>query len=240
MSNVILKNVKKTYDNNKTVINNVNLEIKDKEFVVLVGASGCGKSTLLRMIAGLEDISDGEIYIGDKKVNNIPPKDRDIAFVFQSYALYPHMTVKENIAFGLKMRKIDKTTIEKKVQEAAEILDLGEYLDRKPKQLSGGQRQRLTIARAIAAKPEILILDDSFSALDYATDAALRKKIKERVKDTTVVIVSQRASSVMNADLIIALDDGEAVGIGTHDELLSSCDVYREIYESQFGGANNG
>ena len=138
MSKVILKNIRKTYDNNKTVINNVNLEIKDKEFIVLVGASGCGKSTLLRMIAGLEDISSGEIYIDDKKVNNIPPKDRDIAFVFQSYALYPHMTVRENIAFGLKMRKVDKATIEKKVQEAAAILNLDEYLDRKPKQLSGG------------------------------------------------------------------------------------------------------
>ncbi len=127
MSKVILKNIRKTYDNNKTVINNVNLEIQDKEFIVLVGASGCGKSTLLRMIAGLEDISSGEIYIDDKKVNNIPPKDRDIAFVFQSYALYPHMTVRENIAFGLKMRKVDKATIEKKVQEAAEILNLGEF-----------------------------------------------------------------------------------------------------------------
>ena len=142
MSSVTLKNVRKTYDNSKTVINDVSLEIKDKEFVVLVGASGCGKSTLLRMIAGLEDISSGDIYIGDKKVNNVPPKDRDIAFVFQSYALYPHMTVRENIAFGLKMRKVDKATIEKKVQEAAGILNLGEYLDRKPKQLSGGQRQR--------------------------------------------------------------------------------------------------
>ena len=135
MSNVILKNVKKIYDK-KTVINSIDLEIKDKEFVVLVGASGCGKSTILRMIAGLEEITDGEIYIDDKKVNDIHPKDRDIAFVFQSYALYPHMTVRENIAFGLRMRKVDKETIEKKVQEAAEILDLTEYLDRKPKQLS--------------------------------------------------------------------------------------------------------
>ena len=143
MSSVILKNVTKTYDNNKTVINNVSLEIKDKEFIVLVGASGCGKSTLLRMIAGLEDISDGKIFIGDNKVNNVAPKDRDIAFVFQSYALYPHMTVRENIAFGLKMRKVPKVEIDKKVQEAAEILNLEEYLDRKPKQLSGGQRQRV-------------------------------------------------------------------------------------------------
>ena len=155
MSSVILKNIKKTYDNNKTIIDNINLEIKDKEFVVLVGASGCGKSTLLRMIAGLENISSGEIYIDDKLVNNIQPKDRDIAFVFQSYALYPHMTVRENIAFGLKMRKIDKATIDKKVQEAAEILDLTEYLDRKPKQLSGGQRQRVALGRAIVRNPKV-------------------------------------------------------------------------------------
>ena len=148
MSNVVLKNVTKIYDKKK-VIDNIDLNIKDKEFVVLVGASGCGKSTLLRMIAGLEDITSGEIYIGDKKVNNVHPKDRDIAFVFQSYALYPHMTVRENIAFGLKMRKVDKATIEKKVQEASEILGLGEYLDRKPKQLSGGQRQRVALGRAI-------------------------------------------------------------------------------------------
>ena len=142
MSDVILKNVKKIYDS-KVVIDGIDLEIKDKEFIVLVGASGCGKSTILRMIAGLEEISDGEILIGGKKVNNIPPKDRDIAFVFQSYALYPHMTVRENIAFGLKMRKVPKDEIERKVQEAANILDLTEYLDRKPKQLSGGQRQNI-------------------------------------------------------------------------------------------------
>ena len=128
MSNVVLKNVTKIYDKN-VVINNIDLEIKDKEFVVLVGASGCGKSTILRMIAGLEEITSGEILIGDNRVNDIPPKDRDIAFVFQSYALYPHMTVRENISFGLKMRKIDKKIIEQKVQEAAEILDLTEYLD---------------------------------------------------------------------------------------------------------------
>ena len=163
MSSVILKNVTKTYDNNKTVINNVSLEIKDKEFIVLVGASGCGKSTLLRMIAGLEDISDGEIFIGDNKVNNVAPKDRDIAFVFQSYALYPHMTVRENIAFGLKMRKVPKSEIDKKVQEAAEILNLEEYLDRKPKQLSGGQRQRVALGRAIVRNPKVFLMDEPLS-----------------------------------------------------------------------------
>ena len=135
MSNVILKNIKKTYDNKKIIIDDINLEIGDKEFLVLVGASGCGKSTILRMIAGLEEISGGELYIGDKKVNNVHPKDRDIAFVFQSYALYPHMTVYENIAFGLKMRKFKKDEIDRKVREAAKILDLEELLERRPKQL---------------------------------------------------------------------------------------------------------
>ena len=165
MSSVILKGVCKKYDS-KVVIDDIDLEIKDKEFMVLVGASGCGKSTILRMIAGLEEISGGDIYIGDKKVNDIPPKDRDIAFVFQSYALYPHMTVRENIAFGLKMRKIDKATIEKKVQEAAEILDLTEYLDRKPKQLSGGQRQRVALGRAIVRNPKVFLMDEPLSNLD--------------------------------------------------------------------------
>ena len=174
MSSVILKNVTKTYDNNKTVINNVSLEIKDKEFIVLVGASGCGKSTLLRMIAGLEDISDGKIFIGDNKVNNVAPKDRDIAFVFQSYALYPHMTVRENIAFGLKMRKVPKVEIDKKVQEAAEILNLEEYLDRKPKQLSGGQRQRVALGRAIVRNPKVFLMDEPLSNLDAKLRVQMR------------------------------------------------------------------
>ena len=191
MSNVILKNVRKTYDNSKTVINNFNLEIKDKEFVVLVGSSGCGKSTLLRMIAGLEDITDGEIYIGDRKVNNVPPKDRDIAFVFQSYALYPHMTVRENISFGLKMRKVDKATIEKKVQEAAEILNLGEYLDRKPKQLSGGQRQRVALGRAIVRNPKVFLMDEPLSNLDAKLRVQMRseiKKLHEKLQTTFIYV----------------------------------------------------
>ena len=149
MANVSLQHIYKVYSGNVTAVSDFTLDIADKEFIVLVGASGCGKSTILRMIAGLEEISDGEILIGDKKVNNIHPKDIDIAFVFQSYALYPHMTVRENIAFGLQMRKVDKATIDKKVKEAAEILDLTEYLDRRPKQLSGGQRQRVALGRAI-------------------------------------------------------------------------------------------
>lgn len=165
MSKVTLKNVVKKYDT-KTIINDVSLEIADKEFLVLVGSSGCGKSTILRMIAGLEDITSGEIYIGDKCVNNVHPKDRDIAFVFQSYALYPHMTVYENIAFPLKMRNYKKDEIDKKVKEAAEILNLTEYLDRKPKQLSGGQRQRVALGRAIVRNPKVFLMDEPLSNLD--------------------------------------------------------------------------
>ena len=178
MSNVVLKNLSKIYDK-KVIIDNINLEIQDKEFIVLVGASGCGKSTILRMIAGLEDITSGEILIGGKRVNDIQPKDRDIAFVFQSYALYPHMTVRENIAFGLKMRKVDKKTIEQKVQEAAEILDLTEYLDRKPKQLSGGQRQRVALGRAIVRNPKVFLMDEPLSNLDAKLRVQMRSETKK-------------------------------------------------------------
>ena len=210
MSNVILKNVKKIYDK-KIVINNVDLEIKDKEFVVLVGASGCGKSTILRMIAGLEEITSGEILIGDKKVNDIPPKDRDIAFVFQSYALYPHMTVRENIAFGLKMRKVDKKTIEKKVQEAAEILDLTEYLDRKPKQLSGGQRQRVALGRAIVRNPKVFLMDEPLSNLDAKLRVQMRseiKKLHEKLQTTFIYVTHDQTEALTMGDRIAVIDKG--------------------------------
>ena len=148
MATVTLKNLKKIYDNKVTAVHDVNLEIKDKEFIVLVGPSGCGKSTTLRMVAGLEEISEGELYIGDRLVNDVAPKDRDIAMVFQNYALYPHMTVRENMAFALKLKKVPKDEIDRKVREAAEILDITQYLDRRPRALSGGQRQRVAIGRA--------------------------------------------------------------------------------------------
>ena len=225
MSNVILKNVRKTYDNNKTVINNVNLEIQDKEFVVLVGASGCGKSTLLRMIAGLEDITDGEIYIGDKKVNNIPPKDRDIAFVFQSYALYPHMTVRENIAFGLKMRKVDKATIDKKVQEAAEILNLTEYLDRKPKQLSGGQRQRVALGRAIVRNPKVFLMDEPLSNLDAKLRVQMRseiKKLHEKLQTTFIYVTHDQTEALTMGDRIVVLNGGDIQLVDTPDEIYNN------------------
>ena len=224
MSNVTLKNVKKIYDK-KVVINNIDLEIKDKEFVVLVGSSGCGKSTILRMIAGLEEITDGEIYIGDKKVNDIQPKDRDIAFVFQSYALYPHMTVRENIAFGLKMRKVDKLTIEQKVQEAAEILNLTEYLDRKPKQLSGGQRQRVALGRAIVRNPKVFLMDEPLSNLDAKLRVQMRseiKKLHEKLQTTFIYVTHDQTEALTMGDRIVVLDNG----------VIQQADSPEEIYNN--------
>lgn len=224
MSNVILKNVTKIYDK-KVVINNVDLEIKDKEFVVLVGASGCGKSTILRMIAGLEEITSGEILIDNKKVNDIPPKDRDIAFVFQSYALYPHMTVRENIAFGLKMRKVDKKTIEKKVQEAAEILDLTEYLDRKPKQLSGGQRQRVALGRAIVRNPKVFLMDEPLSNLDAKLRVQMRseiKKLHEKLQTTFIYVTHDQTEALTMGDRIVVLNNGVIQQVDTPEEIYNN------------------
>lgn len=224
MSKVILKGVRKIYDK-KVVIDNIDLEIKDKEFIVLVGASGCGKSTILRMIAGLEEISSGEILIGDKKVNNIPPKDRDIAFVFQSYALYPHMTVKENIAFGLKMRKVPKEEIEKKVKEAAEILDLTEYLDRKPKQLSGGQRQRVALGRAIVRNPKVFLMDEPLSNLDAKLRVQMRseiKKLHEKLQTTFIYVTHDQTEALTMGDRIVVLDKGVIQQVASPDEIYNN------------------
>lgn len=224
MAEVILKNIKKTYDKN-IVIDGVNLEIKDKEFLVLVGASGCGKSTILRMIAGLEDITDGEIFIGDKKVNKIPPKDRDIAFVFQSYALYPHMTVYENIAFGLKMRKITPELIHKKVIEAAEILNLTELLERKPKQLSGGQRQRVALGRAIVREPKAFLMDEPLSNLDAKLRVQMRseiKKLHEKLHTTFIYVTHDQTEALTMGDRIVVLDKGVIQQVGTPDEIYKN------------------
>ncbi|MCI1273357.1 MAG: sn-glycerol-3-phosphate ABC transporter ATP-binding protein UgpC [Clostridiaceae bacterium] len=224
MSNVILKNLVKAYDK-KRVIDEINLEIKDKEFIVLVGASGCGKSTVLRMIAGLEDITSGEIFIGDKCVNDVQPKDRDIAFVFQSYALYPHMTVRENIAFGLKMRKVDKATIEKKVQEAAEILDLGEYLDRKPKQLSGGQRQRVALGRAIVRNPKVFLMDEPLSNLDAKLRVQMRseiKKLHEKLQTTFIYVTHDQTEALTMGDRIVVLNQGKIQQVDTPENIYNN------------------
>ncbi len=217
MSEVRLENVIKAYDKKK-VIDGVDLTIKDKEFIVLVGSSGCGKSTILRMIAGLEEISGGNIYIGNQKVNHVHPKDRDIAFVFQSYALYPHMTVYENIAFGLKMRKVDKNIIDKKVREAAEILNLTEYLDRKPKQLSGGQRQRVALGRAIVRNPKVFLMDEPLSNLDAKLRVQMRaeiKKLHEKLQTTFIYVTHDQTEALTMGDRIVILDKGKIQQVDT-------------------------
>lgn len=224
MAEVTLKGIKKAYDSN-VVIEDIDLEIKDKEFLVLVGASGCGKSTILRMIAGLEDITDGEIYIGDRKVNKVAPKDRDIAFVFQSYALYPHMTVKENIAFGLKMRKFKEDVIERKVKEAAEILNLSELLDRKPRQLSGGQRQRVALGRAIVREPKVFLMDEPLSNLDAKLRVQMRseiKKLHEKLQTTFIYVTHDQTEALTMGDRIVVLDKGVIQQVDTPDNIYKN------------------
>ena len=225
MSKVSLKNLSKSYDKSKIIINNINLEIEDKEFIVLVGASGCGKSTILRMIAGLEDITSGEISIDDKVVNNVHPKDRDIAFVFQSYALYPHMSVYDNIAFGLKMRKTDKKVIDEKVREVAQVLDLTQYLNRKPKQLSGGQRQRVALGRAMVRNPKVFLMDEPLSNLDAKLRVQMRSEIKKlhRKLDTTFIYVTHDQTEALTmGDRIVVLDKGVIQQVDTPKEIYSN------------------
>ena len=212
MSSVVLKNLVKSYDGKKNVIDNINLEIRDKEFIVLVGSSGCGKSTILRLIAGLEDISSGEILIDDRVVNNVHPKDRDIAFVFQSYALYPHMSVYDNIAFGLKMRGYDKKTIKEKVLESAKALNLEGLLYRKPKQLSGGQRQRVALGRAIVRNPKVFLMDEPLSNLDANLRVQMRSEIKRlhnKLKTTFVYVTHDQTEALTMGDRIVVLDKGK-------------------------------
>ncbi len=224
MAEVVLKNIRKVYDKN-IVIDGVDLEVKDKEFLVLVGASGCGKSTILRMIAGLEEISGGEIFIGDKKVNKIAPKDRDIAFVFQSYALYPHMTVRENIAFGLKMRKFSEEVIDSKVQEAAEILNLSELLERKPKQLSGGQRQRVALGRAIVREPKVFLMDEPLSNLDAKLRVQMRceiKKLHEKLQTTFIYVTHDQTEALTMGDRIVVLEKGVIQQVDTPDNIYKN------------------
>lgn len=212
MASISLKNIKKTFEDGVTVIENLNLEIKDKEFVILVGPSGCGKSTTLRMIAGLEEISEGELYIGDKLVNDVSPKNRDIAMVFQSYALYPHMNVYNNMAFGLKNRKLPKDLIDKKVREAAKILDIEKYLNRKPRALSGGQRQRVALGRAMVREPSVFLLDEPLSNLDAKLRTEMRSRISLLHKDlqTTFVYVTHDQTEAMTmGDRIVVMRDGK-------------------------------
>ena len=211
MANVQLTNVKKEYEGGVVAVKGVNIDINDKEFVVFVGPSGCGKSTTLRMIAGLEDISSGTISIDGKIVNDIPPKDRDIAMVFQNYALYPHMTVYENMAFGLQLRKYPKEEIEQRVRNAAKILSLEQYLERKPKALSGGQRQRVAVGRAIVRQPKVFLFDEPLSNLDAKLRVQMRTEISKlhRTLEATMVYVTHDQTEAMTmGDKIVVMKDG--------------------------------
>lgn len=211
MAKVVLKNVTKIYSGNVESAKDINLEICDKEFCVLVGPSGCGKSTTLRMIAGLEEITAGELYIGDKLMNDVPAKDRDIAMVFQNYALYPHMSVYENMAFGLKLRKYSKKEIDVRVKEAAEILGITEVLERKPKALSGGQRQRVAVGRTIVRKPKVFLFDEPLSNLDAKLRVVMRteiKKLHENLQATMIYVTHDQTEAMTMGDKIVVMKDG--------------------------------
>ena len=251
MATVTLKNVKKIYphaeetkkkkskkgevaeekkvnlqitDEGVVAVQEFNLEIADKEFIVLVGPSGCGKSTTLRMIAGLEEISEGELYIGDRLVNDVAPKDRDIAMVFQNYALYPHMSVYDNMAFSLKLRHTPKAEIDKKVREAAEILDITQYLKRKPKALSGGQRQRVAIGRAIVRNPKVMLMDEPLSNLDAKLRNQMRAeiiKLRQRINTTFIYVTHDQTEAMTLGDRIVIMKDGFIQQIGTPQEVFN-------------------
>ena len=224
---VLLKNICKIYDGGVKAVDNVNVDIKDQEFVVLVGPSGCGKSTTLRMVAGLEDISSGELYIDGKLMNDVPPKDRDIAMVFQNYALYPHMTVYDNMAFGLKIRKFPKDQIDQRVKEAAKILDIESLLDRKPKALSGGQRQRVAVGRAIVRKPKVFLFDEPLSNLDAKLRVQMRAEISglhNRLKATMIYVTHDQVEALTMADKIVVMKLGVIQQIGGPMELYNEPD----------------
>jgi len=211
MGSVVLEHVSKKFDTKAVVVNDVNITIRDKEFVVLVGPSGCGKSTTLRMIAGLEEISEGKILIDDKVVNEVPPKDRDIAMVFQNYALYPHMSVFDNLAFGLKMRKYPKEDIRQRVNQAAEILGIKEMLDRKPKALSGGQRQRVALGRAIVRRPKVFLFDEPLSNLDANLRVQMRTEISrlhKQLQTTMIYVTHDQIEAMSMGDRIVVMKDG--------------------------------
>ncbi len=252
MAKVILKNVKKIYpfvsgeekkkkkkkddepakekanlqitDKGVVAVQEFNLEIADKEFIVLVGPSGCGKSTTLRMVAGLEEITEGELWIGDKLMNDVAPKDRDIAMVFQNYALYPHMTVYDNMAFSLKLKKTPKAEIDRKVREAAEILDITQYLNRKPKALSGGQRQRVAIGRAIVRNPKVFLMDEPLSNLDAKLRNQMRAeiiKLREKIDTTFIYVTHDQVEAMTLGDRIVIMRDGFIQQIGTPQEVFN-------------------
>ena len=222
MANVSLRHVYKIYDGGVTAVTDFNLEIADKEFIILVGPSGCGKSTTLRMVAGLEDISKGELWIGDKLCNDVAPKDRDIAMVFQNYALYPHMSVYDNMAFGLKLRKLPKAEIKRRVEEAARILGIEEYLDRRPKALSGGQRQRVALGRAIVRDPKVFLLDEPLSNLDAKLRANMRteiSKLYQRLGTTFIYVTHDQTEAMTMGTRIVVMKDGFIQQVDTPQNL---------------------
>ena len=225
MAHVKLIGVSKTFDKGNEAVKNVDLEINDKEFVVLVGPSGCGKSTTLRMIAGLEEITKGELYIDDKLMNNVAPKNRDIAMVFQNYALYPHMTVYENMAFGLKLRKYSTTEIKERVNEAATILNLKDYLDRRPKALSGGQRQRVAVGRAIVRKPKVFLFDEPLSNLDAKLRVQMRteiSKLHQKLNATIVYVTHDQTEAMTMGNRIVIMNEGTVNQIATPIDLYNN------------------
>lgn len=225
MASLSLKNVCKVYPNGFVAVKDFNLEIADQEFIIFVGPSGCGKSTTLRMIAGLEEISSGELWIGDRLVNDIEPKDRDIAMVFQNYALYPHMTVYDNMAFGLKLRKLPKADIEKAVHEAAKILDIEHLLDRKPKALSGGQRQRVAMGRAIVRSPKVFLMDEPLSNLDAKLRVQMRveiSKLHQRLQTTIIYVTHDQTEAMTLGTRIVVLKDGIIQQVDTPQNLYNS------------------
>ncbi|WP_071057985.1 sn-glycerol-3-phosphate import ATP-binding protein UgpC [Pelistega sp. MC2] len=223
MATLNFKNVKKVYPGNVAVIHGVDLEVKDGEFIVIVGPSGCGKSTLMRMVAGLESVSDGQIEIDGKVVNDLEPADRDIAMVFQNYALYPHMSVYENMAYGLKIRKLSKEEIDKRVQEAAKILELSHLLDRRPRQLSGGQRQRVAMGRAIVREPKVFLFDEPLSNLDAKLRVQMRleiQKLHQRLKTTSLYVTHDQVEAMTLAHRMVVMNKGYAEQIGTPVEVF--------------------
>ncbi len=227
MAAVSLKNICKIYDGGVKAVDNVNIEIEDKEFVVLVGPSGCGKSTTLRMVAGLEDISSGTLTIDGKVMNDVPPKDRDIAMVFQNYALYPHMTVYDNMAFGLKIRKLPKEEIDQRVREAAKLLDIEALLERKPKALSGGQRQRVAVGRAIVRNPKVFLFDEPLSNLDAKLRVQMRAEISNlhnRLQATMIYVTHDQVEALTMADKIVVMKLGVIQQIGGPMELYNEPD----------------
>jgi multiple sugar transport system ATP-binding protein len=224
MAQVTLRDLVKQFSEEVIAVNNVNLEIQDKEFVVLVGPSGCGKTTTLRMVAGLEDITAGQIFIGDRLVNDVPPKDRNIAMVFQNYALYPHMTVYKNMAFSLKLRKMPKTEIDRRVKAAADILGIAELLDRKPKQLSGGQRQRVAVGRAIVRQPEVFLFDEPLSNLDAKLRVNMRSeliKLHERLNATMIYVTHDQVEAMTMGDRIVVMRNGFIQQVGAPMEVYN-------------------